>query len=308
MRKTLLGLFFIAILVITIVYQKEIVNYIMVNYIYQKEIVIENANEYKRNYNYNFVQQTDNFYPKNKQDILNIFYSVLNNGWDTFTFYCDVSYERCLDDVQEISKDEYILSNVNNFVHPYNSYSNLSINYNNLGRVIITVKKLYNNQEIKIIEQKVDEIYNEIITDEMTEKKKILAIHDYIIHNTSYDNERAEIIQKNIENYQYKYQSHKAYGPLLQNMAICSGYSDTMALFLNKMGINNYKIASKDHIWNLVYLDNKWYHLDLTWDDPIVDNYEPMIIHNYFLITTEELEKEIDEQHIYSKEVYSEAK
>ena len=86
MRKTLLGLFFIAILVITIVYQKEIVNYIMVNYIYQKEIVIENANEYKRNYNYNFVQQTDNFYPKNKQDILNIFYSVLNNGWDTFTF------------------------------------------------------------------------------------------------------------------------------------------------------------------------------------------------------------------------------
>ena len=34
--------------------------------------------------------------------------------------------------------------------------------------------------------------------------------------------------------------------------------------------IINYKISNDEHIWNLVYLDEKWYHLDLTWDDPII--------------------------------------
>jgi hypothetical protein len=77
---------------------------------------------------------------------------------------------------------------------------------------------------------------------------------------------------------------------------------------IQKMGIPNFKISSKDHVWNYVYLDNKWYHLDLTWDDPIVNTNEPMLVHNYFLITTKELEKEPNDQHIYSKDVYSEAK
>ncbi|NLL44588.1 MAG: hypothetical protein GX247_02840 [Mollicutes bacterium] len=308
MRKIILSLFFISVLIMLIVFQKEIVEYIMVNYIYQKEIVVENANKYKRNYNYYFVQQTDNFFPKSKQDLMNIFYSILNNGWNTFTFYCDIEYETCIKDIQEITQDEYILSNINNFVHPYNSYNHLSINYNNLGKIVIKVEKLYSDFEVKMIDQKIEEIYNKIITEDMSIKKKILAIHDYIIHNTSYDSERAEMIQNNINDRPYKYQSHKAYGPLIQNMAICSGYSDTMALFLNKMELNNYKIASQEHIWNLVYLDGQWYHLDLTWDDPVIGNGKSMIIHNYFLITTEELEKEMDDQHEFSKEVYSEAK
>ena len=32
-------------------------------------------------------------------------------------------------------------------------------------------------------------------------------------------------------------------------------------------GIKNYKIASSNHVWNYVYIENNWYHLDLTWDE-----------------------------------------
>ena len=26
-----------------------------------------------------------------------------------------------------------------------------------------------------------------------------------------------------------------------------------------------------NHIWNLIKIDGKWYHVDVTWDDPIMD-------------------------------------
>lgn len=306
--KIIMSLVLVFVLGFTFTYQKEIINHIMVNYVYKKDIVVYDINKYKRNADYNYVQQTENFYPKNKQDIINIFYTILNNGWDKFTFYCDEEYETCLDDVQMIFNDQYIFSNVNNFVHPYNSYNRLSINYNTIGKISIQIEKLYNINDIVAINKKVDEIYNLVVKEDMTPRKKILAIHDYIINNTRYDTERADFIQKNITDYPFKFESHKAYGTLIQNMAICSGYSDAMAIFLDKMGILNYKISSKDHVWNFVYLDDKWYHLDLTWDDPIVNTNEPILLHNYFLITTAELEKELNEQHIYSKDVYTEAK
>jgi hypothetical protein len=308
MKKLMMSILLLIVLGFTVTYQQEIVNHIMINYVYKKEIVIQEINEYKRDLDFNYVKRTDNFFPKSEEDILNIFYTVLNNGWDEFTFYCDTEYESCLDDIQRISHDEYIFSNVNNFVHPYNSYNRLSINYNNLGKISIQIEKLYTSAEISAVNNKVNEIYSSIIKDNMSTRDKILAIHDHIINTTDYDNERAEIITKNISNYPYTYESHKAFGTLLQGMAICSGYSDAMAVFLNKMGIPNYKVASKDHVWNLVYLDNNWYHLDLTWDDPIVDTNEPILVHNYFLITTKELEKEPNDQHIYSKDVYSEAR
>ena len=306
--KFVLAIILLTVLGFTFTYQKEIINHVMVNYVYKKEIVTYDTNQYKRNSSFNYVQQTEDFFPESEQDILNIFYTILNNGWNKFTFYCDEKYEKCLDDVQRIFNDQYIISNINNFVHPFNSYNRISINYNNLGKVSIEIERLYNDNEITAVNNKANEIYISIIKKNMTDREKILAIHDYIINKTSYDSERADIIKKNISDYPFKYESHKAYGTLIQNMAICSGYSDAMAVFLNKMGIPNYKISSKDHVWNFVYLDDKWYHLDLTWDDPIVDTKEPILIHNYFLITTTQLEKEINEQHIYPKDVYSESK
>ena len=73
--------------------------------------------------------------------------------------------------------------------------------------------------------------------------------------------------------------------------------------FLSKLGFNNYKIAttpneisykSTGHIWNAVYYDNKWVHIDLTWDDPVSKDKKDYLFHTYFLVTTEAM-KEADE-------------
>ena len=144
---------------------------------------------------------------------------------------------------------------------------------------------------------------------------KIKTIHDYIINTTKYDVERNN-------NKTSKYKSFIAYGPLLEGYATCNGYTDAMALFLTKMGIPNFKVAmtpdtnTKDeegHVWNAIYLNNTWLHLDLTWDDPVSLDGKDYLEHTYFLITTKELEA-IDNQdvqiteHNFKRNIYLELK
>ena len=79
-----------------------------------------------------------------------------------------------------------------------------------------------------------------------------------------------------------------------------------MAIFLDRYNIPNFKIISEKHIWNAVYLDGDWYHLDLTWDDPVTSDKSDVLEYNFFLITTDELEQLKTNQHVYDKTVFSE--
>ena len=56
----------------------------------------------------------------------------------------------------------------------------------------------------------------------------------------------------------------------------------------------------------MVYLDGTWYHLDLTWDDPISE--VNITRDNYFLINTSTLEKLNDELHYFNYYNFLEAK
>ena len=65
-------------------------------------------------------------------------------------------------------------------------------------------------------------------------------------------------------------------------------------LFMNALGIKNKLLTGSatalngettSHAWNSVKLGNKWYQIDLTWDDPIVANLKGYIGYNYFLRT-----------------------
>lgn len=309
--KIIKNIIFIIIFVclIGLIYFKhaDITKYIMVNYIYHDDSVIKKSNEYKRGYNFDYVKITDDFTPHDKQDILNIFYTALDDGWDELTFYCPENYDNCLNDVKEITEEDFILSNINNFVHTFNSYNTIYVNVNNFGRVHIEIQKLYTDEEIKLINQRIDEIYNKLITDNMTDSEKIKIIHDFIINNTVYDQERAKMVIDRTST-DFKHTSNIALGPLTTGKAICGGYTDTMALFLDKMGIKNYKVSSDTHIWNLAYIDGAWKHLDLTWDDPVVNTGENMLLHTYFLISYDELQKQNTTQHNFDATIYQEAK
>ena len=308
MKKLLTTLILIGIILGIYYYYDDIVEYVMYNFVYKDDFVYDDKNAYTRDYDFAFVQNTTDFNPKNKQDILNIIYTSLNNGWTNFTFFCPrKEYDNCLADVEEITNDDILISNINNFVGTYNSYNKIIVNLNSFGRVNILVDKLYSDDDIKVISEKIDEIYNSIITDDMTTEEKIKVFHDYIINNTSYDEERSNEI-KNNNLTSLKHTSNTAYGPLFTGKAICGGYTDAMALFLDKLGLKNYKVSSEKHIWNLVYLNDEWKHIDLTWDDPVVSNGTNMLIDTYFLIDTDTLIKTETNEHNFNSEVFIEAK
>ena len=299
--KNLLKLLPLVILFILVfIYREPITEYIVEKIIFSKEIYIEEPNQYALDYDFEYIKTTDDFIADNRQEILNIIYTSLNNGYDNFYFYCH--YEEWQEDVSDITEPENLIT-ISNYIHPYNAYRRVYVSTNSFDKVEIRIEKSYTNDNINSINQKLDQIIKEIITDDMSDKEKTTVFHNYIIDNTVYDSNYLETNLNDIDN-----PSHKALGPLFFGRALCGGYADVMAIFLNRLNIPNYRISSSDHIWNFVYLDNNWYHLDLTWDDPVTDSGVNMRLDTFLLITTEQLENLNTNYHIYDKNVYPEAK
>lgn len=260
-----------------------------------KKVYISSTNDYYKNYNFKFVEESIEYIPYSYQGILNIIFSTLNNGWDTFTFYCPDEYADCISDVNKISKDTTMLSNINNFVHPFNTYSKISIATNSSKEVTIKITKLYSEEDIKKINTGVDEIMTKIITNDMSDDDKLLKIHDYIVNNTRYDINKSNNA------------SYTALGPLFNGTAVCSGYADLMAIFISKLGLKNFKVASNTHVWNAVLINGEWLHIDLTWDDPITkDSNVDTLQHDFFLVNTKKLLEFDTKDHKFDSTIYQE--
>lgn len=83
------------------------------------------------------------------------------------------------------------------------------------------------------------------------------TFHDYIITHCDYE--------KSSENYS------NAYGVFIEGKAVCEGYARAFKYLCDMVNIPCelvLGIAEIDHMWNLVKVDNEWYHIDVTWDDP----------------------------------------
>ena len=303
MKKSLviLGITFIIIGVL-FSYQEDLqkIYYQVLRRFTQGELVLK-KNQYYRDYDFDFVQNTDKLEPTNRQELLNTFYTIINSGEEEFTFYCPDSYSSCLDEVEQIANDQDLLSHINNFVHPYNGFNHIETQYDSLGKVTVYIKKSYSKKQIHELESKIDELSQELILPGDSDINNIRRVHDYIINHSIYDSNRSDYSITT-------YNSDIAYGPLFQGYGICGGYTDAMELFLEEMGIKSYKISSDQHVWNAVYLDGKWVHLDLTWDDPVVSSGENLLEHNFFLIDTSTLLALEQTEHIFDQNIYSELK
>lgn len=279
----------------------------------KKDLVINPSNAYAKDKNYEYVSLTKDYIPYSYQDILNIYYSAINNGWDQFTFYCPTEYTNCLKDTEEISGDELVLTHLNNYIHPFNSFTNIKTSMKESGEITIKIYYLYTPEQITAINNKTNQLIKQLINDEMDDYEKIKTLHDYIVNNVKYDIERNEGTSK-------QYNSYTAYGPLFEGLATCNGYTDLMAIFLTKLGFDNYKVAttpneisysSTGHIWNAVKYNDEWVHIDLTWDDPVSKDGNDYLFHTYFLVTTEAMH-EADtgettiEEHNFNKLYYLE--
>lgn len=261
-------------------------------------------NDYYLEDNFEYVNNYTETGIKSEDDLIDFIYYTINSGTPYLERYIDKSYTSYSDDIKVLTSNNGVqfkekISIINNFVHPFNSSDNIKISYGGDYKIGITVNKIYSDKEIEEINKVVDKIIKEKINNSMPIKEKIKIIHDYIIDNTEYD--KLKYDNKN----DTTYKSNTAYGVLIEGYGTCNGYADAMAIFLNKLNVINYKISNDEHIWNLVYLDGKWYHLDLTWDDPISDT--NINRDTYFLIDSNTLKQINDGTHNFDKKIYSEA-
>lgn len=302
MKKIITYTILLIMIIMVFIYRKDITNYVTNNIIKQEIKEELKFNEYSKKTNYEYVQITNDLTVNKKEEIKNIFYTILDSGVKSFSFYCDTEYKECDNDIKTFFNDKDILSNINNFVHPYNSFKNIRISVTNYGKITLDISHLYNQDEITVINDQIDTFIKENINDTMTNNDKIKVFHDYIINNTKFDT----AIENSLD--RLNSSSYTAYGLLIDHLAICGGYTDTMAIYLNKLNIKNYRISTTEHVWNLVNLDNSWLNLDVTWDDPVTSDGSDMLMYDYYLISTSDMLNKDTTQHNFNQDVYIEAK
>lgn len=114
----------------------------------------------------------------------------------------------------------------------------------------------------------------------MTDEEIVLAYHEYLTSTVAYaygEYLSGTLGEKN---------EYDMYGALVNHSAVCQGYAETMFYLLKEAGISC-SIASSvniNHAWNVVKIHGRWYHLDVTWDDPVWD-VPGQSLHKYFLVS-----------------------
>ena len=131
-----------------------------------------------------------------------------------------------------------------------------------------------------LYEQKMAEMLAETCLPDMTDWQKALSVHDYIVLHTIYDEELL---------------LNTGYDSLVKGSTVCYGYSMLYMDAMNRLGIPCQIVICYDtgdgygHAWNLLQLEGQWYHVDLTWADPVPDTYG-YVSHDYFVKTDAEFQ------------------
>lgn len=101
----------------------------------------------------------------------------------------------------------------------------------------------------------------------------------------------------------FKWRSATILGGLMHKAAICEGVSKLMKMLLNALDIEcivaigksndlsgTSKLQAVDHAWNIVKIDEKWYHTDVTFDMGV--SRKNFVRHDYFNMTDEQISRD----------------
>lgn len=103
--------------------------------------------------------------------------------------------------------------------------------------------------------------------------EKVKRLHDYLIRVCEYDEQIADEDKA--------LTAVSMYSVLVRHKAICQGYARAYHYLLCEAGIESEILISYDmnHCWNYVKIGKNWYHVDVTYDDPVFDGKDPATSH-----------------------------
>lgn len=132
-------------------------------------------------------------------------------------------------------------------------------------------------------------VYNLYIKSCDNDYKKVVAAHDYIIRNCIYNVD-------GIDDDSLTDDDFSPYGVLVKGKAVCEGYAKTFKMLMDIADIDCIMVTGNvgendiPHAWNMVKLDDSWYHVDVTYDDPNPETKE--IVYLYLNVTDDVIEKD----------------
>ena len=159
-----------------------------------------------------------------------------------------------------------------------NRYSSFSYNYYDDGDnvyincIYVPYLDVTEAEAAQMLEEFYDaaDHYLELVSDDLSacrdEFSKAVVLHDEIVLDAHYVLENSN------------------YNLLVKKYGLCENYARVYAYLLSQVGIYSEIVTSgsMSHEWMMVRLDGKYYHADITWDDPTPD-FPGLARHTFFL-------------------------
>lgn len=122
----------------------------------------------------------------------------------------------------------------------------------------------------------------------MSDFDKLLALHDSLVQHARYDAAGGGNVRDLLRG----------------GTGSCEAYSATICVLCDIAGIPSRLVtgsADGPHAWNLVQLGGQWYHLDATWDDPVISGgARQEVSHAWFCLS----DAEISRTHSWNRSLY----
>lgn len=199
-----------------------------------------------------------------------------------------------------ITELEHIIFDIINNNPKYFYYVNCQYTYYPANNQVVDVTFMYTEsadavrKKVTVYENAVKNILN-TIDPSWSDLEKALYVNDYLAVNCEYDTTL------------HKYSSYDVF---VDKTAVCQGYALAFQELMNRLNIPCQVVSSEplNHAWNLVKIGSNWYHVDVTWNDPLKDRLG-QARHYYFLKSTSWFQgtagghsKDGQTQYVYSKD------
>ena len=146
---------------------------------------------------------------------------------------------------------------------------------------------VYGSKKVSKLDKEIKNVVRNLGIDDKSDYDKVKYINNYIIDNVSYYKGSLDLTIKDFP--------CTAYGALINHEAVCEGYSllfyrmcreaGIPLRFITGVGYDPVSNSTAAHAWNIVKINDKWYNIDVTWNDSGVSR---ELDNSYFLMNDED--------------------
>ncbi len=144
--------------------------------------------------------------------------------------------------------------------------------------ISIRTNSIYSQEQYRAIYEKLIERVRKITHEarqHSTKIEQLRFLHHYLAENIEYNNQA--------DNIRVRREAHTIVGALLNSSCVCDGYARAFRLLCDQLhiscivalGESSINGSKGPHAWNIVKLDGRVYHVDVTWDSCLFNDGEP---------------------------------